>query len=880
MPRLVLLVLSGVLLIFLKDAKDPNGKAEKTHKAWLRNKRDLEKTIGSNIPIENTERKLEEKEEIDMIRENKLWAKHTRKKRSFKKGKRSKRGQGIRITSLNVESEIQLRYARTVITCFIRNFGSKAMNTKYNAILPANAFISNFSMFVGEKDYVAVVKARKDALMIYNNKELQGAGVGLVEQNVREANLYQVKVNIEPQQEVVFRLTYDELLERKLGLYEHVIHVQPGQIIDDFRITVNINESLPISSLKVMEYRSETDYTDISNGSSVIKVHKEVNSDKSKARVKFDFSAEYQKTKGIENAFKVKYDIDRDNKTNEIQVMDGYFVHFFTPDYLPVLPKHIIFVLDVSGSMSSTQRDNGESFSPLGQLKDAMFTILDDMAESDYFDIIIFSSKASQWQPRFESSTATKASKENKRQALEFIISLQAWGGTNINEALVKAINLGNTVTNQKYLGSDGTQTTIMFLTDGQPTLGVLDKSTIIRNVLESNIHRFSLHSLAFGKGADFEFVKRISNDQSSKARLIYEGSDAALQLENFYREISSPLLSDIKVDYSGDINQHSNVKTFYEGSSIVIAGKIPEKDNITFKVNITAKANNTVFNDVLEVCLDKLGNKTARKCDRFSLVPAQYSSPNFIKHLYGFVTIKNLISKDDIEDRQVALEMALENNFVTQQTSLIVYSEKRRIKPVEWCGTTIRHRAKYGNKYGIRNKNSRQARKTRRVKKRKNRKSSKKAKGKKRMNKKGRKSSKKRKSSNKSNGGSKRRNKKGRKSSRKSKSSKKNQKKRKSSKKNKKLKQQKQVGCKLTLYSTTYYRGDAHSLTESSLDLADFDDRAVSGLVEGSCCWRVYSQTGFTGESLKLDQTQLYKSVVSLKGLFRNLKSAEKIKC
>jgi len=147
-------------------------------------------------------------------------------------------------------------------------------------------------------------------------------------------------------------------------------------------------------------------------------------------------------------------------------------------------------------------------------------------------------------------------------------------------------------------------------------------------------------------------------------------------------------------------------------------------------------------------------------------------------------------------------------------------------------------------------------------------------------MNKKGRKSSKKRKSSNKSNGGSKRRNKKGRKSSRKSKSSKKNQKKRKSSKKNKKLKQQKQVGCKLTLYSTTYYRGDAHSLTESSLDLADFNDRAVSGLVEGSCCWRVYSQTGFTGESLKLDQTQLYKSVVSLKGLFRNLKSAEKIKC
>ena len=37
----------------------------------------------------------------------------------------------------------------------------------------------------------------------------------------------------------------------------------------------------------------------------------------------------------------------------EIQVVDGYFVHFVAPENLPPMAKHVIFVLDVSGSMEA-----------------------------------------------------------------------------------------------------------------------------------------------------------------------------------------------------------------------------------------------------------------------------------------------------------------------------------------------------------------------------------------------------------------------------------------------------------------------------------------------------------------------------------------------
>jgi uncharacterized protein with von Willebrand factor type A (vWA) domain len=68
--------------------------------------------------------------------------------------------------------------------------------------------------------------------------------------------------------------------------------------------------------------------------------------------------------------------------TNCTQVNDGYFVHFFAPADLPPLRKHVIFVLDVSGSM------NGRK---IEQLKEAMATILGNLKQGDLFSIVIFS---------------------------------------------------------------------------------------------------------------------------------------------------------------------------------------------------------------------------------------------------------------------------------------------------------------------------------------------------------------------------------------------------------------------------------------------------------------------------------------------------------
>jgi len=64
--------------------------------------------------------------------------------------------------------------------------------------------------------------------------------------------------------------------------------------------------------------------------------------------------------------------------------MNGYFVHFFAPENLPSLRKHVVFVLDTSGSMWGRRME---------QLKEAMNQILADLTPDDFFNIFTFSSE-------------------------------------------------------------------------------------------------------------------------------------------------------------------------------------------------------------------------------------------------------------------------------------------------------------------------------------------------------------------------------------------------------------------------------------------------------------------------------------------------------
>ena len=58
---------------------------------------------------------------------------------------------------------------------------------------------------------------------------------------------------MDPAEKVTFHLRYEELLQRSdQGKYHYSINIQPqNQKIPDFKIKVNINESLPLDDISV-----------------------------------------------------------------------------------------------------------------------------------------------------------------------------------------------------------------------------------------------------------------------------------------------------------------------------------------------------------------------------------------------------------------------------------------------------------------------------------------------------------------------------------------------------------------------------------------------------------------------------------------------------
>ena len=124
--------------------------------------------------------------------------------------------------------------------------------------------------------------------------------------------------------------------------------------------------------------------------------------------------------------------------------------------------------------------------------------------------------------------------------AYEFVLTLKAGGLTNINGALLEAIQMASNVRRNEEIGLDAQQM-IVFLTDGEPTAGETSASKIKDNIQENNsgFEKIPIYGLAFGEDADFNLLKEISDNNNGFSQKIYEGGNSFEQLEEFYNKIS-----------------------------------------------------------------------------------------------------------------------------------------------------------------------------------------------------------------------------------------------------------------------------------------------------------------------------------------------------
>ncbi|XP_069320042.1 inter-alpha-trypsin inhibitor heavy chain H6 [Eulemur rufifrons] len=578
------------------------------------------------------------------------------------------------MTSYSMRSTVVSRYAHTFVTSVLFNPHAEAHEAIFDLDLPRLAFISNFTMTINNKVYVAEVKEKDQAKKIYEEAHRQGKTAAHVGIRDRESEKFRISTSVTAGTEVTFSLAYEELLQRHQGQYQLVVSLRPGQLVTRLNVEVTLSERTGIAYVHVPPLRTSRLRTNAHTSVADSPPSTRIERGQTCVRITFCPTLQDQSafsSSGIMADFVVQYDVAMEDVIGDVQVYDGYFIHYFAPRGLPPVEKDVVFVIDVSGSMFGTK---------IKQTKKAMNVILGDLQANDYFNIISFSDTVSVW----KAGGLIQATNQNVHSAKDYLGHMEADGWTDINAALLAAASVLNHSNQEPGRGpSVGRIPLIIFLTDGEPTAGVTTPSVILSNIHQALGHRVSLFSLAFGDDADFPLLRRLSLENRGIARRIYEDTDAALQLEGLYKEISMPLLADVRLDYLGGLvgaSPWALFPNYFAGSELVVAGQVQPGEQ-ELGIHLVARGPKG------QLLVARHSEGATNSSQRAFGCPGE-PSPNvahFIRRLWAYVTIGELLeahfqARDTTTRHLLAakvLNLSLEYNFVTPLTSLVMVQPK-----------------------------------------------------------------------------------------------------------------------------------------------------------------------------------------------------------
>ncbi|XP_046676988.1 inter-alpha-trypsin inhibitor heavy chain H3-like [Homalodisca vitripennis] len=597
------------------------------------------------------------------------------------------------IKSLHVKTDIFHRYASTTVSSLMVNSGDQIEEASFVVIYPDSAFITRFIIEANGKVYKAKMKNKEDV------KELVKENGTNIIIFVRDSHQISVSTKLEAHAEVKFLMDYEELLPRKLGIYSNVITLNPGQIVKDLNVTVNIEEPSPITNLEVRDFKDFNEATaDIFKPNKLVNIHEK--SPYSKTIV-WAPTAEQQRainSRGLQGQLAVRYSLDLTQGHHLQQyVIDNlnFVANFFSIDDFPNLNKHIIFVLEYSYSTRSDK---------LEELRKAMDTILRDLNRNDYFSIILIKSFVEAWSPdtiyitgpdaaesydrehklkskHFTSTLTPKflveASPENVAKARYYLISeeMDLSEATNVNGGLKTAMNLANL--GAKKWKANPPIPLILFFSNGDQNIREVDAD--FDQIKALNIIQCPIYSLAVGYHSNYDFLRKLSISNYGSIHVVYDATDIVGQIMDFYRSVASPLLTDITISYFQTKVKNvtrSKYPLYFRGSEIAVAGKV--------KRDATAG---------LEP-IGELSFTSARAAGthNYSLTDKNIFDGNSVTKLYEYLWISQMLeqleSQLELQEKQKIkeslLNMAIECTFFTAYTPLVVEKPDGTITVVE----------------------------------------------------------------------------------------------------------------------------------------------------------------------------------------------------
>lgn len=455
------------------------------------------------------------------------------------------RGVQLEIERQSLDISITDGAAVTNVEQVFRNVSPHRVEGMYLFPLEAEAAISQFSMRINGQEVQGELLDVNEARRVYESIVSRTQDPALLE--YLGTRMFRARIfPIEPRSEAKVKLSYAQVLRTDNGLvrYRHPLGAgrSASGVIGELSVLVRIESGTPIKSVF-----STTHNVAVQRSSD----HKA--------------SASYEGAGEIcDRNFDLYYSLANKDfgltvLTHRLGGEDGFFLARIVPPFNvaddEVVAKDITFVIDTSGSMA------GEK---IEQARKALTFCLDSLNRKDRFNVISFSHE-----PVAFRDAPVGASSDNVAEAKKLVGGLRASGGTNINDALQRAI--------PSMSADNGRPHFVVFITDGLPTVGITDPPEILRNVTRKTADGTRLFAFGVGYDVNSDFLDLLAEQNRGAREYVLPGEDLEIKLSSFYRKVADPVLADVELSFGGlrvyDLYPQK-LGDLFAGGELVVAGR------------------------------------------------------------------------------------------------------------------------------------------------------------------------------------------------------------------------------------------------------------------------------------------------------------------
>jgi Ca-activated chloride channel family protein len=267
---------------------------------------------------------------------------------------------------------------------------------------------------------------------------------------------------------------------------------------------------------------------------------------------------------------------------------NGYFMFLISPRMElakeNVVPRDMVLVLDTSGSMRGVKMD---------QARKALKYCLNNLNPQDRFAVINFATSVNKYRDNL-----VEASSEQIEQGRKWVDQLEATGGTAINDALLAAL---------EFRASDmGRTFTIVFFTDGCPTIGETNTDKILKNVTAKNTANTRIFTFGVGEadGLNATFLDQLAEQTRAVSTFVRPAEDIEMKVSGLFSKISHPVLANLKLTATNNIRMVEvyppQLPDLFHGGQLVVLGRYAGQGPSALKLTGTLGHANSAF-DVKE---------------------------------------------------------------------------------------------------------------------------------------------------------------------------------------------------------------------------------------------------------------------------------------